>query len=272
MAMALHDFPKGNILGVYANAINMNNALAAIDSWVETQSPHYICVTSVHSIMECYNNPALKSIYNQSGLITPDGMPVVWLLRRQGYPFTERVYGPDLMLATCQQGLQKGYRHYFYGGGPGVAEKMAQRLTDRFPGLIVSGIDVPPFRQLSAKEDEESISRIRSAQPDIVWIGLGCPRQERWMSEHLRKLGVPVLIGVGAAFDFHSGNKLQAPHWVQHIGMEWFFRLITEPRRLWSRYFKNFPRFIFLVFLQQLGLLNFDAEHNNVHPPDKSAN
>jgi N-acetylglucosaminyldiphosphoundecaprenol N-acetyl-beta-D-mannosaminyltransferase len=272
MATTLLDFPKGNILGVHANAINMNDALTAIDSWIVTQNPHYICVTSVHSIMECYDNPELRSIYNKSGLITPDGMPVVWLLRQHGYPFTERVYGPDLMLATCQQGLQKGYRHYFYGGGPGVAEKMAQRLTDRFPGLIVSGIDVPPFRQLTPEEDEAAISRITTARPDIVWIGLGCPRQERWMSEHLIKLGAPVLIGVGAAFDFHSGNKLQAPHWIQRIGMEWFFRLITEPRRLWSRYFKNFPRFIFFVLLQQLGWLNYEGKHNEVYPKSTNTN
>ncbi len=252
--------PRGNILGVGVSAINMPQALQAIEGWMDARTPQYVCVTPAHAVMECHDHPELKLIYNQSGLTTPDGMSIVWLLKLFGFSHVDRVYGPDLMLEVCRSSQDKGYKHYFYGGAPGVADQLAEKLLKRFPELKIVGLESPPFRELTDVENQEMIKRIQSAAPDIIWVGIGSPRQEKWMSRHLKDLGVPVLIGVGAAFDFLSGNKPQAPRWIQHSGMEWFYRLLSEPRRLWKRYMLNYPRFIVLVCMQLLGLRNFDMD------------
>ena len=252
--------PRGNILGVGVSAINMPQALQAIEGWMDARTPQYVCVTPAHAVMECHDHPELKSIYNQSGLTTPDGMSIVWLLKLFGFSHVDRVYGPDLMLEVCRSSQDKGYKHYFYGGAPGVADQLAEKLLKRFPELKIVGLESPPFRELTGAENQEMIKRIQSAAPDIVWVGIGSPRQEKWMSRHLKDLGVPVLIGVGAAFDFLSGNKPQAPRWVQRSGMEWFYRLLSEPRRLWKRYMLNYPRFIVLVCMQLLGIRKFDID------------
>jgi N-acetylglucosaminyldiphosphoundecaprenol N-acetyl-beta-D-mannosaminyltransferase len=249
---------RGNILGVKVSAIDMPMALTCITTWIQSRQPHYVCVTPAHSVMECYDHPDLRAIYNRSGLTTPDGMAIVWLMRAKGFRFVDRVYGPDLMLEVCRNGLAKGYRHYFYGAAPGIAEKLALRLQERFPGLQVAGIESPPFRQLTPAEDQEMLERIRAARPDVLWVGIGSPRQERWMSDYVLRLDVPALVGVGAAFDFLSGNKPQAPRWVQRSGLEWLFRLASEPRRLWKRYILGYPVFIWRVLLQQMGWLHFD--------------
>jgi N-acetylglucosaminyldiphosphoundecaprenol N-acetyl-beta-D-mannosaminyltransferase len=185
-------------------------------------------------------------------LVTPDGMPLVWLSRLMGFRDVERVYGPDLMLAVCERSTARGYRHFFYGGAPGVAEKLVVRLQSRFPGLQVAGIDSPPFRHLTLQEDRAVVEHINTARPDIVWVGIGTPKQERWMAMHVGQLSAPVLIGVGAAFDFHAGLKKQAPRWMQRSGLEWSFRLMTEPRRLGRRYLINIPWFLWSVLLQAL--------------------
>ncbi len=184
-------------------------------------------------------------------------MPVVWMLRWQGFKNVQRVYGPDLLQAACARSLETGWRHYFYGGAPQVAEKLKDKLCADYPGLQVVGMESPPFRPLTAEEDEDAVQRIRQARPDIVWVGLGAPRQDFWMAEHLDRLGVPVLVGVGAAFDFLSGAKPQAPLWMRRSGLEWLFRLATEPRRLWRRYLIGNPRFLYLCLLQRLGLKRF---------------
>jgi N-acetylglucosaminyldiphosphoundecaprenol N-acetyl-beta-D-mannosaminyltransferase len=250
--------PRLNLLGVYISAINMDQALEAIDGWIISRESHYICVTPAHSVMECYDHPELRPVYNASGLTTPDGMAVVWWLRWQGQRQVSRVYGPDLMLAACKQFIEKGCKHYFYGGAPGVAEKLAGRLRERFPGLRIVGMYSPPFRPLSPEEDMAASEAIVRSGADIVWVGIGSPRQEQWMSDHAGRIGAPVLIGVGAAFDFLSGCKRQAPIWVQRSGLEWLFRLVSEPGRLWRRYLLGYPRFIVLVLMQQLGLVHFD--------------
>jgi N-acetylglucosaminyldiphosphoundecaprenol N-acetyl-beta-D-mannosaminyltransferase len=236
----------------------MGDALRTIENWIQSCQFHYVCVTPAHSVMECYDHQPLREIFNHSGLTTPDGMAMVWLMRAKGFRFVERVYGPDLLLAVSQYGIEKGYRHYFYGGAPGVSEKLATVLQQQFPGLQVVGVDSPPFRKLTLEEVEAEQARIQAAHPDIVWVGIGSPRQEIWMSENIDRLNVPVLVGVGAAFDFLSGNKRQAPGWVQRNGLEWFYRLVSEPRRLWRRYLLGYPRFVVLVALQALGLLKFE--------------
>ncbi|RMF26233.1 MAG: glycosyltransferase [Chloroflexi bacterium] len=255
--MFLEDPPRVNILGVGISAINMAIALRIIEGWISRGEPHYVCVTPVHSVMECQRDPELRRIYNASGMTTPDGMPLVWLSRLYGYHHVDRVYGPDLMLALCERSIKRGYRHFFYGGAEGVPERLAARLQSRFPGLIVAGTYSPPFRPLRPDEDEQIVQLINETSPDIVWVGLGSPKQERWMAEHIDRLTAPVLIGVGAAFDFHTGRKPQAPRWMQRSGLEWLFRLLTEPRRLWRRYLINNPLFIALVVLQALGLRRY---------------
>ena len=238
--------PSAEILGVRVHALNMALALETMASWIETRQPHYICVTPAHSIMDFRRDPELMEIANHSGLTTPDGMSIVWLLRRMGFPQTERVYGPDLLLAACEQGLSLGWRHFFYGGAAGIAEKLSTHLQARFPGLQIAGSYNPPFRPLNNSEKTEVTQMIRAAAPDIIWVGLGTPKQERWMAAHVDTLHVPVLAGIGAAFDFLSGSKPQAPRWMQRSGLEWIFRLLSEPRRLWRRY-AEYPYFGWLV-------------------------
>lgn len=247
---------RQNILGVGVSAINMPQAVAQIAAWIEARSPQYVCVTPAHGVMDCYRDPGLKQIFNHSGMTTPDGMAIVWLLKLYGHQHVSRVYGPDLLLATCQAGLAKGWRHYFYGGQPGVAEKLAAVLTEQFPGLQVAGTFTPPFRPLIEAEAQEVEDKIRTARPDIVWVGLSTPKQEVWMSEFIRQLDVPVLVGIGAAYDFLSGEKKQAPRWVQRSGLEWLYRFFSEPRRLWRRYIR-YPKFVLLALGQRLNLIHF---------------
>ena len=252
--------PRTNILGVGISAINMDMALAQIEEWIARREQHYVCVATVHGIMECQRDPSLGRIFNGSGLTTPDGMPLVWLSRLNGFKHVDRVYGPDLMLALCERSVHRGYTHYLYGGAEGVASELASRLQHRFPGLRIVGTYTPPFRPLTPAEDEDVVRRINEADPDIVWIGISAPKQDRWMAEHVGRVRAPVLIGVGAAFDFHSGRKRQAPRWMQRSGLEWLFRLSQEPRRLWYRYLVYNPLFIAMVLAQALGLRRYTIE------------
>jgi N-acetylglucosaminyldiphosphoundecaprenol N-acetyl-beta-D-mannosaminyltransferase len=251
---------KFPILSVGVNPVNMQSAVKTIGGWISNRDQHYVCVTPAHSIMDAYYNPSLKQIFNHSGLTTPDGMAIVWLLRMRGFSQVERVYGPDLMRAVCQRSLEAGWRHYFYGGQPGVAEQLSDKLITQFPGLIISGVFSPPFRDLTLAEDQEIVSMVNDASPDIVWVGIGSPKQEIWMSSHLGLVKAPVFIGVGAAFDFLSGMKRQAPHWIQRSGFEWLFRLVTEPKRLWRRY-ARYPLFLLLVSMQLLGIIHDNTDH-----------
>lgn len=242
-----------SILGVHISPINMEEALSFIDGLIAHQDHQYICVTPAHSIMDAYYDPDFRGILNSSGLTTPDGMSLVWILRLLGQKGVDRVYGPDLMLALCRHGVAKKYRHYLYGGEPGVADALASRLTDRFDYIQIAGTHSPPFRKLTDDENQAEIEKINSTNPEIIWVGLSSPKQERWMAEHLGKIKAPVMIGVGAAFDFLSGNKPQAPRWIQRSGFEWLFRLASEPKRLWPRY-RRYPLFVWLILLQLLGI------------------
>ncbi len=242
-----------NILGVGLCALNMDMALATITQWLDRREPNFVIAMPVHCIMDCRRDERLRAIYNRAGLVTPDGMPLVWLSNLLGYQQVRRVYGPDLMLEVCGRSVAKGWKHYLYGAGPGTPERLAHRLAQRFPGIQIVGTHSPPFRPLTPAEDNRIIEEIDRSEADIVWVGLGAAKEEFWMAEHLGKLRAPVLIGVGAAFDFHSGNKRQAPRWMMKAGLEWFFRLLTEPRRLAPRYLKDNPLFLALIIRQMLG-------------------
>ncbi len=249
--------PRANILGVGISALNMGLAVHQIEEWISRREHHYVCLATVNGVIECQRDPGLKQTFNASGLTTPDGMPFVWLSRMQGFPYVARVYGPDLMLALCERSPEQGYRHFFYGGTEGVAQELAARLRSRFPGLQVAGVYTPPFGTPSPAQDAEIVRAINASNADIVWVGLSAAKQDRWMAEHIGRLSASVLIGVGAAFDFHSGRKRQAPVWMQHSGLEWLFRLIQEPRRLWRRYLVYNPIFVALVLLQIIGLKRY---------------
>lgn len=251
---------RTNVLGVGVSAINIPMAIEIIDGWIANNEQHYVTVTGVHGVMESQRDEALRKIHNNAGLVTPDGMPLVWLSKTAGHKHVSRVYGPDLMLAVMEHSLKKGYKHFFYGGKEGVPELLRDKLIERFPGLQIVGTYSPPFRPLTDEEDAAICKQISDSGAHMVWIGLSTPKQERWMSAHLGKLDAPVMLGVGAAFDFHAGLKSQAPKWMQKSGLEWFFRLITEPRRLWKRYLVNNPLFVLSVLGQKLGIRKYTLE------------
>ncbi|MBI9048090.1 MAG: WecB/TagA/CpsF family glycosyltransferase [Anaerolineaceae bacterium] len=251
-------FPRENILGIAVNAINMQQAIGQIESWVIRKESAYICVTPAHAIMECVNQPELKKIYNESSMTTPDGMAIVWLLKLADHKQITRVYGPDLLLQTCSAFVDRDVKHFFYGGAPHVAEKLVQKLRAINPQVKIAGSYSPPFRALSEEEDATVIKMFKDSGADIIWIGLGSPKQEQWMANHYNQCNA-VMIGVGAAFDFLSGTKKQAPYWIQRSGFEWLFRLFSEPKRLWRRYIK-YPKFIWLVIMQKLKIQDFPIE------------
>lgn len=246
-----------NILGVLVSALTLDRAVAVIKEAVRDRRRGYICVTGVHGVSESQDDPALKEVHNRAFLVTPDGMPLVWLGRRLATEPVDRVYGPDLLLTVCESTADSHCRHFFYGGAPGVAEELAAELSRRFPGLTVCGTYCPPFRPLTGEETTELQQVISEARPDIIWVGLSTPKQERFMAENLPRLDTTLMIGVGAAFDFHTGRVRQAPRWMQRSGLEWLFRLIMEPRRLAGRYLRNNPLFIVRIALQLTGLRKY---------------
>lgn len=246
-----------NVLGVGVSILNLKTALEAVSDAVRQQRKGYICVTGVHGVMEAQADEPFRCILNRAFLCTPDGMPMVWVGRLRGHRAMRRVYGPDLMLDVCAWSETSGCRHFFYGGAPGVAEALRDRLIARFPRLQILGCYTPPFRPLGAEEEQAMQEMVRAAKPDIVWVGLSTPKQERFMAEFLPKLDTTLMIGVGAAFDFHAGRVRQAPRWMQRTGLEWFHRLCHEPRRLAGRYFRNNPLFILKIAGQFSGLKKY---------------
>jgi len=248
---------KINILGVKISAINMETTCEIIERWIKEGRKRYVCVTGVHGITEAQRDKNLINILNSAGVNVPDGKPLSLIGRLLGYKEMERVYGPDLMLSICELSAEKGYTNYLYGGTRGVAERLKSVLVRQFPGLNVVGIYCPPFRSLTVDEEEELKEVVEKLSPDIFWVGISTPRQEKWMFDHINKLNIRVMIGVGAAFDFLSGTKKQAPKWMQESSLEWLFRLSQEPGRLWYRYLVNNPLFVLNLALQWIGLKKF---------------
>ena len=246
-----------NILGVAVSAINMSSALAATEDFLAGKQRSYVCVTGVHGIIEAQDDEGFREILNSSFLTTPDGMPTVWLGKHSGFKEMTRVYGPDYMVAMCELSVRQGYRHFLYGGKTGVAEQLREELTARFPGLQIVGTYTPPFRPLNTTEEAELLAQLKSLDVDMLWCGLSTPKQERFMQHYLHRLPVKLMVGVGAAFDLLTGNVKETPDWMKKRGLQWLYRLIQEPRRLWRRYLINNPRFLWLTFLQLSGFRRF---------------
>jgi N-acetylglucosaminyldiphosphoundecaprenol N-acetyl-beta-D-mannosaminyltransferase len=246
---------RHDVLGVKVDVLTFQKALLRFDEWIHTRAQQFVCVADAHVVMQAQWNDDFREILNEAGMVTPDGMPLVYLLRSARRGPVERVYGPDLLLRTCEHSIFRQYRHFFLGAAPGVAQRMAERLEDRFPGLVVSGVCSPPFRPTTEAEDLAIAAVINRTRPDFVWVGLGTPKQERWMYRFRKLLNAPILISVGSAFDYFSNEKRQAPRALQRVGLEWLFLLAYEPRRLWPRYSRVIPGFLYLLMLQGLETL-----------------
>jgi N-acetylglucosaminyldiphosphoundecaprenol N-acetyl-beta-D-mannosaminyltransferase len=249
--------PRYNVLGLGIAALTLASARDLILSVRGQGKAGYICLATAHGVTEARRDAELRAAYEGAWLITPDGMPFVWL----GPPGVERVYGPDLMLAVCDAGRAVGLRHYLYGGAPGVTDDLAASLRDRFPDIDIVGGYTPPFRPLNETESAALAADVVRTRPDVMWVGLSSPKQEKFMARYAAQLDVGVMIGVGAAFDFHSGRVRQAPRWIQRSGFEWLFRLVTEPRRLGPRYLKTTPLFAARVLAQRTGLKTYPLRH-----------
>jgi N-acetylglucosaminyldiphosphoundecaprenol N-acetyl-beta-D-mannosaminyltransferase len=245
--------PAYSVLGTHINAVQIPDVIAQMRNWIARRDAcRYIAVTGMHGVTEAKHDPQLRAALDSANLVVPDGMPLVWLGRRHGFALPRRVYGPELMLRFWQQTASASYRHFFYGGAPGVAAALAEKFGRQFPGHQIAGTISPPFRDLSPDESTEVCSVINHSKADIIWVGLGTPKQERWMHDHQGRLTAPVLVGVGAAFDFHAGRMRSAPPWMGDHGLEWLFRLAQEPRRLWHRYLVRGSEFAALAIVELL--------------------
>lgn len=240
------------LLGVRVNQTSYFDATHAVLDAANDRRSRYVCIANVHMLMEANDSGAFKAIVNDADLVTPDGMPLVWMMRIKGVRNQQRVYGPTLMLHVLEAAVKAGVPVGFYGGTPDVLEQLIKRLQILHEGLNVAFSCSPPFRDLTPEEDAEIVQKVNQSAARILFVGLGCPRQERWMAGHRGRVQA-VMLGVGAAFDFYAGTKPQAPSWIQTAGLEWLFRLLTEPRRLWKRYFYHNPRFVFLAIAELLG-------------------
>lgn len=244
-APALPEVEQVPILDVPLALTDYERALDWIDAAVAADAREYVCVAAVHTVMESREDDALRSAVDRAAFTVPDGQPLAWAMRALGHDIDARVYGPELMARACERAARSGQRHYLYGGrDQSGLFRLTLRLRQRYPGLRIVGGWSPPFRELSEAELDAIAADINRARPDVVWVGIGVPKQEKWMAAMRDRLEAPVLIGVGAAFDFHAGLVPQAPPWMQRNGLEWLFRLKQEPRRLWKRYARHNPRFV----------------------------
>ncbi len=251
---------RANVLGVGISAINLDMAETLIHAALQNGVRSYICVTSAHGIVEAQRDPRLRKILNCSFLTTPDGMPTVWLGRLQGHVGMSRVFGPDLMLRICRLSATNGYTQFLYGGAPGIVEDLKRRLEFRYPGLQIVGTYTPPYRLLNPAEAKSFVEHVNRVRPDVLWVGLSTPKQESFMAEYRGRLYAKLMIGVGAAFDYHTDRIKDAPTWVKNAGLQWLHRLAQSPKTLASRYLTTVPAFAFCALQQLAGLRKYPAE------------
>ena len=270
MSDFLFDHSHADVLGVKVSAFNMETAVNATERWLAAGRCGYISVTGVHGVMEARKDPEFRKILNRACINLPDGMPMSWVGRIQGFSGMDRVFGPDFMASMCRLSLDRRYCHFFYGGQPGVADDLRQKLEARFPGLHIVGTYTPPFRDLAAEEEAELIRQVQVSKPHILWVGLSTPKQERFMSQYVDRLNVPLLVGVGAAFDYHTGRLRDCPQWVKRAGLQWLHRLIQDPKRLWRRYLRNNPAFVWHITLQMLRSRQH-SHHSAVQAPEQQS-
>lgn len=244
------------------DATSYELASRSIVQWAKQGLSRYVCVANVHMVMEAWDSADFRRIVNHASLVTPDGMPLVWVLRALGVRHASRVYGPDLTLAICESAARERIPIALYGGTAESLDQLVSYLIGKYPGLDIRCRISPPFRELSPMESLEYRKQLNDSGARITFVGLGCPKQERWMASNMGVVN-SVMVGVGAAFDFHSGRVRQAPAFFQRVGMEWLFRLLMEPRRLWKRYFKHNPRFVLYVLCQLLGFERHFTDDNN---------
>lgn len=248
---------KANVLGIGIDAVNMEEALKHIAAELHQRRKGYVCLAGVHGVMEAQRDPALAKIYAGAALAAPDGMPTVWMGRHQGFKKMERVAGPDLMLEVISREEFKNYSHFLCGGKDGIVQELQEKLLARYPFMKIAGIYTPPFGPMSRAQEVELMDMINRVQPDIVWVGISTPKQERFMAHYLPLLNTTLMFGVGAAFDFHTGRIADCADWIKRAGLQWLDRLFQDPKHLWKRYLRNIPSFIFYSFLQVVGLRTY---------------
>jgi N-acetylglucosaminyldiphosphoundecaprenol N-acetyl-beta-D-mannosaminyltransferase len=243
---------KVDILGIKVNCVGMAETIATVEKFISERTPHMVITPNVDHLVKTRGDKEFKRIYAQADLAVPDGVPLLWAARFLGTPLVERVNGTDLFEALCERAAECGYRVFFLGAAPGVAALAARKLAERHRHLKVVGTYSPPFDFFNSFVENQKIeAMIRAAQPDILFVGLGAPKQEKWIYRHMRKLQVPVSIGIGASFEYVAGLTARAPRWMQHAGLEWLYRILENPRRYWKRYVVDMI-FFPLVLAQRL--------------------
>jgi N-acetylglucosaminyldiphosphoundecaprenol N-acetyl-beta-D-mannosaminyltransferase len=256
-AVIIETLEQVNVLGVGVHVLDMRSATSALATRIEEGTKGYVCLAGVHGIIEAQRDSELKAIFAHAFLVAPDGMPTVWMGHLQGFHQMQRVFGPDLMLEVMSRSEFQYCTHFLCGGEKGVAEKLREEMVRRFPWVNIAGTYTPPFRPMVEAEVGELAARVRLAQPDIIWVGLSTPKQERFMAQYLPMLDTKLMIGVGAAFLFHTGEIKDSPRWIKQAGLQWLHRLMQEPSRLWKRYLLNNPRFLLCALLQVIGLKQY---------------
>lgn len=243
-----------DVLGVKVSAVDLKLAVELAERWIASGRRAYICVTGVHGVMEAQTDTEFRGILNSAAINVPDGMPMSWVGWLQGFHKMDRVFGPDLMAALCAVSVQRGYRNFLYGGKPGVAQLLSEKLQYRFHGLQVAGTYTPPFGPITLEQERRVCEMVHESKPHIMWVGLSTPKQERFMAQYINRLQVPLLIGVGAAFDYHTGQIRDCSAWIKRAGLQWAHRLMQDPRRLGRRYLRNNPLFLWKIAGQFLGV------------------
>ncbi|MCC6534655.1 MAG: WecB/TagA/CpsF family glycosyltransferase [Burkholderiales bacterium] len=243
---------RGDVLGVPIDAVDWGTALDRIKVWARSRESRYVCICNAHSVITAHSSPDFRRVVDEADMATPDGAPVAWTLRRKGFAQQQRIAGPDLMWQYCQLASQDGVSVFLYGGSQRTLDRLRVNLAGAFPSLRIAGAISPPFHSLDAAEDAADVRSINASDAGVVFVGLGCPKQEMWMSQHRGRIRA-VMIGVGAAFDFHAGTTKRAPRWMQNAGLEWLHRLAREPRRLWRRYLVTNSLFVAKTLQEMLG-------------------
>jgi N-acetylglucosaminyldiphosphoundecaprenol N-acetyl-beta-D-mannosaminyltransferase len=263
--------PRANVLGVAIDAVDMDQALRRIAEELSSGRKGYVCFAGVHGVMEVQRSADLAGTFAGATLVLPDGMPTVWVGHRQGNTSMRRVFGPELMLEVLQREEFQSYTHFFCGGKNGTAQELRDRMQERFPHIKIVGTYTPPFGPMSTEQEREFVRMVKELHPDILWVGISTPKQERFMAQYLPLLDTRLMFGVGAAFDYHTGRIQDCAEWIKQCGLQWLHRLLQDPRHLWKRYLLNNPAFVYAIALQLMGLRSYPLPASNENLPTVQA-